>query len=99
MTYDLCNMHIWKLNRVAQSECLTERSAGKQSDGNLFLTRAKTSLIENVRILYIDQFDRFTVTRVKGGQSFLDFVVLELKGGQTVFEYLLTRDHNLLCEI
>ena len=77
-------MHIWKLNRVAQSECLTERSAGKQSDGNLFLTRAKTSLIENVRILYIDQFDRFTVTRVKGGQSFLDFVVLELKGGQTV---------------
>ena len=78
---------------------MTERYASKQSGGNLFLTRVKTSLIEIVRILYIDQFDRFTVTGVKGGQSFFDFVVLELKGGQTVFDYLLTRDQILLCEI
>ena len=50
-------------------------------------------------IYIFDQFDRFAVTGVKGGQTSFDFVVLELKGGQTVFEYLLTRDHNLLCEI
>ena len=44
----------------------------------MFPTRVKTSLIENVRILYIDQFDQFRVTRVKGGQSFFDLVVSEL---------------------